>query len=783
MNNAPLVIKIENKEINETALIQLTLDNVKKYYSKEVVGRYGIFTCDAESFCIIFPDIVISEKNPMIHKITTDLTGLFKKIGYANVNSSIVTDLFSFLKYEDGNLDKAINFKLGYNSDDEEKPSRINSINEEVISSYTTKSVTENTIVLSLNRFDYIMDLLNLLDNGFDIFRKNIQVFCSAFVKFHKDDNYERRKDENFMIRDSWLKFASKFSATEGDASKAYDETDDYSYSILTIEEILKGESESLKTLIEKYNSDLFDDKVRKIFSSKDEITHNDMHILFAEYIRRDHFHCDGKIYCFKYPINTTVDVNDLSPLVNSFLHVIKAIKEKMFLSYPEIDESENQERGRINSKHQAIVKAFSNDKRNSMIKNSCANYLHVPKLTKGSALNKIVFKDYCYEYVVIDGQKTLMYRKSYMEDRFIAFINIDNVQNFGETDRGKQAITNVYKTYKRMFKYQENVDFFIAWLGSIITRNPERCILFMMGKDGENAKTSVVNALAEALGNNPNLGYAKTYAPSMFYPNNKGGTTCDPYWAIAEGALLASLPETNSRFPFSGTVMKEVSGGDMKMAAPKFKDPIVFKHSAKLVITANDWIAFDNFDKALQSRMFPLICHGKFKQNVSDVPETEEEQEEKGIYLANPHFWNSEHIKAQIWIMLNDGFEMYKKRGLKRSKQMEDDLADWLVNTSNYVRFSLDISEVPPQEGGVYITSVDEIRNCFMKKFNKYDISVEEFISNFERETGRRHITIDGKMYYEFKHKDVPAKAYNPEKTIFGKVVFEERKTIPIDF
>lgn len=778
MNNVPLVIKIENKDINETSLVGLTVDNVKKYYSKEVVEKYGIFDFDG-GFCVLFPNIVVSDTNPMIHKISADLTSIFKKIGYDSVSASIVTDLFPYLKYEDGNLDKIIEFKVGFLTNDDERPSRIMSFSEEMISSYLSKTVTENTIVLSLNRFDYIMDLLNLLDNGFDIFRKNIQVFCSAFVKFHRDENYERRKDENFMIRNQWITFASKFSATETDSIKAYDETDSYSYSILTIEEILKDESNDLKALIDKYNGDLFEDKVRKVFCSKDEITLNDMHILFAEYIRRDHFHCEDEIYCFKYPINAPVKVNDLSPLVNSFLNLIKAIKEKMFLSYSEIDESENQERSRITSKHQMIVKAFSNDKRNSMIKNSCANYLHIPKLTKGSALNKIVFKDYCYEYVIIDSQKTLTHRKSYMEDRFIAFINIDNIQNFGKTDRGQKAVENVYRTYKRMFKYQENVDFFISWLGSIITRNPERCILFMMGKDGENAKTSVINALAEALGNNPHLGYAKTYQPSMFYPNNKGGVTCDPYWAIAEGALLASLPETNSRYPFSGTVMKEVSGGDMKMAAQKFKDPIVFKHSAKLVISANDWIAFDNFDKALQSRMFPLICHGKFKQNISDVPESEEEQDRLGIYLADPHFWNSEHIKAQIWIMLNDGFEMYKKNGLKRNKYMEDDLAEWLINTSNYVKFSLDISNVPPPEGGSYITPVDELRNCFMKKFNKYDISIEDFMSNFERETGRRHITIDGKIYYEFKHKDLPA-FHLPEKSVYGKIVTEEKTKIP---
>jgi hypothetical protein len=764
MTKSPLVIKVENIPEDMEKNLPLCYSNnvLNNYFPKNLFENFAIFTpnqedCDdnrkKNEICILYPNIVILTANPVYHKLGEEITSLFEKI--AECKATIVTDLFSYFSYCSGFSDnqKRIVFDIGYISDDGRF--KIDAIDEDSLLSYNKFGVTEHTIYLSVDRFGYIMNLLNTLDNGFDIFRRNIQIFCSAFVKFHTDENYKKRID-NFCIREEWLKFAESYSATIDDAIKAFDETVDFSYSIITIEEILKDESKKLKKLIDKYNKDRFEEKVKRVLITKDsEITLNDMTPLFAEYIRRDHFYCEGKIHCFKYPTNVVVEPNDLSDLVNSFLILLKSISEKICrFSKTTIDESAEQENRNIMFRYNTILKAFSNEKRNVMIKNSCANYLNVSKLTKGSSLNKIVFKDYCYQYTIIDKEKTLTSRKCYMEDRFFGYINYDKIHDFNKTEKGKEAIERVYKTYRRMFKYEENVNFFISWLGSIIVKHPERCIVFMMGKDGENAKTSVVNALAEALGNNPELGYAKTYHPSMFYASAKAGITCDPYWAIAEGALLASLPETNSKYPFSCTIMKETSGGDMKMAAQKFKNPIVFKHSAKLVITGNDWIVFDNFDKALQSRMFPLICHGKFKQDPKDVPKTEKEQDEKGIYLADPNFWNSEHIKAQLWIMFNDGFDLYKKQGLLRTEHMEKDLAEWLTTTSNYIKFTLDIEYMTP-DGKHYLTTAEDLKNTFAKKFNKLDLSIEDFVSNFEKETGKRSILKNGIAYYQFKHKE----------------------------
>lgn len=758
--HSPLVIKIsKNNGVidseNRMRMFGLLSDFLLKYYHSSCRERVGRFSWDND-FLLLYPDIVISTTNPLVNKIASDAEILFQKSGFANIAVSIVMDLFPYLKYSEmHSTERTVVFDVGYKSEDEQSLI-VESFDESEILLYNTKSPTENTISLTIDRFDYIMDLLKTLDNGFNLFRTNIQVFCNAFVKFHNDKNYEHRKDETISLKYRWIDFAKKFSATEEDAERAYGDCENFSYSILTVEEILKDESSELKSIIEKYNDELFYNMVKNVLISKNIISHNDLHILFAEYIRKNHFFHAGTIYCFQYPVIVPVAPNSLSPLVNSFLAIVGSVKNKIYIEEKNPDESTVQLKDLVNSKYDRIVSLFSNGLRNNLIKDSCSSYINISKLTEGASLNKIVLKDYCYEYAIIDGVKTLTCRKSYMEDRFLGYINYDNIQNFDKTPHGKKAIENVYKTYKRMFKHKENVDFFLAWLGSIVTRNPERCILFMMGKDGENAKTSVINALCEVLGNNPKLGYAKTFRPDMFYSSSKGGTTCDPYWAAAQGALLASLPETGAKFAFSHTIMKEASGGDMKMAAGKFKDPVVFKHSAKLVIVGNDWVSFDNFDKALQSRMYPLICHGKFKQNISEVPESEEKQNELGIYLADPIFWKDHnHLKAQLWIMFNDGFEMYKNNGLVRTKYMEADLKEWLISTSNYVKFSQELEFFSP-DGAVYITPVEHIRAAYVKKHNLYALTTEEFVTNFERETGICHVVDEaGRKCFEFRHKD----------------------------
>lgn len=748
MSKTVLVMKVNTNDRN-IPFVGYSLDVLKKYYSHEVTKKYATFSNDNEIF-VLYPDIVISSSNPMINKLAIDLTSLLSR--YGEIVASVVFDLFPYMKLDDSS-NKVIEFDHGYFSDCDNSPVKIEFFSEEMELSYRNRPVTENTIYLSLNRFDYIMELLTTLDNGFELFRKNLTIFCSAYVKYTKDENYENRRDEILSLKSNWISFAKKYSASEQDALRAYDQTENYSYSILTIEEILKEQSKEIRNTIKKYNDEVFESKVKRVLRSKDEITHNEMHLLFSEYIRQNHFFHDKEIYLFTYPIVEPVSVNTLSSLVESFLTVLESIKHKIEF---QSDESESERKVFVALKFNAIRKAFSNNMRNTMIKDSCANYLNVPKITKGASNDLIVFKDYCIQYTIIDEVPTLVKRRSYMEDRLLSFISYESIMDYHKTPEGLQAIADVNKTYKRMFKYDETVDFFKSWLGSTVLRDPQRCIVFLVGKSGENAKSGLSNALLNGLGNKTNIeyAYAKSCAASMFYPNNKSGVTCDPYWATMDGAMIAVVPESNSRFQYCAATLKEASGADFKMVAKKFKDATVIKHSAKIIIVGNDFPTFDNFDKALQSRAYPLVCHGVFKENPADVPETEEEQNELGIYHADRNFWNNDRIKAQLWIIFNEGFELYKKNGLKRSPQMEVDLKNWLISSSNYVKFSLDLEYFTP-DGRPYRTSAEDLKNTFAKRFNKFDLSTENFIADFERDTGFTCRKIDDIYYYDFKHKN----------------------------
>lgn len=759
MNNIPLVIKTNSMD-NNVPIVSSTLDVLKRYYSREVVHIYAIFY-HKNCHLMFFPEIVISPSNPAIHRISKDLTNIYSSLGFVDTVSEIATDLFEFLTYdEEYPSDKIIKFKIGYSIEsksdsDRSYSAKFEHISEEAIISYSERSVTENTIYISLNRFDYNMELLSSLDNGYDIFRRNIKIFCSAFLKFYKDDKYENRKEDYIDPQTAWISFATKYSATEFDAKKAYDDSDKYSYSVLTIEEILRSESEELKTILDKYNKVVFEDKIKKVLTCDDAITDDDMQMLFAEMIRKDHFFFGTDIYRYEKPIVSVIQVNSLSSLVPTFLSSVKIVKDMLNMQPSKNDESDQQEKIKINGKYNRIRQKFSENQRNVLIKNACANYLHIPRLTNGASSDMIVFKDCCIQYSVIDNVPTLSQRKCYMEDRFTGCIPYESIFEFHKSQAGINAIADVNKTLKRMFRYDETVDFFKAWLGSLILREPQRCILFIVGKSGENAKSGLTNALLDALGQeNPSISYAKSCNANMFYANGKGGTTCDPYWASMNDAMLGVLPESNSKYPYDSATYKEASGGDRKLAAAKFKDPIVIRHTAKYVVVSNDFPTFDNFDRALQSRAYPIICHGVFKADSRDVPETEEEQNEKGIFNADMNFWSTDRKKALLSIIFGEGFELYKKNGLRRSSWMEKDLTEWKSLASNYVKFSMEL-ESRTHDGKGYRTPLEDIKNAFAIKFRKIDISNEEFELNMEKEADIKTVTIDGKKYYEFKHKN----------------------------
>lgn len=750
----PLIIKVhvhDNKKIS--GLIGDTLYhikyNVRRYYSKNISDYYGVIEMGKNnSFYIIFPNIVIN-RDPIYINFVDELQKIVaeshQKLMPATLSILFNTDeLFVDAIQED--YDSKVKFHIApkYKIDDDEGGENIEMeyLSESEISEYHKREITENTLFLNIDRYDFLMGVLRSLENRDEIFKKNILIFSSAYINYH-DKNLYSNCEQKYVTKNDWIDFAGSFSASNADAQTSYFESKDYAYTILTVEELLKRQSSFLDAKITKFNREFFTHNIKTLLLSDNEITHDDRCDLFAEFIRSNHFYADGYIHYFDGHICTKIEPSFLNPIVKKFKAEVKSIKDLL-----EIEESDTKESkrssSRLNTRFSKFISDFFSRGADSLVKDSCAKKLNTIIKT-GTSRSAVAFRDMCVVYSVIDGVKNLEMRKCYMEDHFRGTTMYD-LAEFGKHEEERIAIQEVKDCYKKMFVYKEQVDFFMAWLGSIYVRHPERCALFMMGKAGENGKTSATNALVESLG----IGlYGHQYTGHMFYTNTKGNQTCEPFWASVEGALVGSVPEANVKSTYSATAFKEATGGDLKNTAAKNKDPKTFKHTAKIVFSSNSWIRFDEFDKPVQSRLYPLKCLGEFRADFKTVPVNPEEQDRLHIYKADTNFWTTLRKRAQLHISLTEGFELYKENGLVRTKYMEQDLMEWRCSVSDYAHFH---TKLEFEEGNKrFYSKASELARRFILQYSKNSATVDEdsFIKEYESVNGIKHFVHENVKYF----------------------------------
>lgn len=762
----PLTIKIDFSSIGESItknnkiqIIESAKQIIKKYYNKNLSEIYGVkFDNEKSIFYIVFIDIVIKSDNELIKKISEEIKYICSAL-IKNCSSflfEIVLNFDSVFEQEEDVNKKYVQFDIHATKKLGDQIYFIKEFSESDLIELNSRDQSENRLSSSCERFDFIIDIFRNLDNGNELFRKHILIFCSAYVKYYSEKIYSDRKGGSFD-KNSWIFFARSFGAKESDAETAYFAQNKFAYTILTLEEILRQESEDMNLKIEKYNRELFIYNVRNLMLSSESISDDSLWRLFSEYIRRDHFFAEKEIYVFSGVTCKVVDVRDLRPIANKFVDEIKSVRDSINIEESD-DTGEESETNQTNkmqinkkvfSRCEAITNPFMNQRGLIIMKDACAQYLNT-EIKKGSSKNSVCFRDLCVVYSIIDDEKNLEKRKPFMEDHFLFSTEFD-LSDFGKNEEELQALIDVELSLKKMFVYEENILFFKCWLGSIYTRNPERCGLFLYGKK-KNAKSAILNALIEALGPK----YGKSLTSHMFYPTTKGGVTCDPFWADAEGMLVGTVPEGNSKALYSSVIFKETTGGDMRNTAAKNKDPITYKNSAKIAFMANSWVLFDVFDPAVISRLYPLMCYAIFEEDPKDVPETLEEQLKRGIFHAQIDYYNNIRKRALLHLSVTDYFDLYKKHGLKKTIYMEREIDEWKSKTSDYAKFFLELEKA--KEGEIYRVPASELKRIFVKRFNKltHDIDLASFMEEFEGINNIRSEKIGENYYYNLKHKEI---------------------------
>jgi hypothetical protein len=592
---------------------------------------------------------------------------------------------------------------------------------------------TQNNISLTIDRFDLLLEHFKELHNEHpSFFLENIRYISCAFYKQRKDTLYFER-EEIEIESDEWLKITRVFGIDDGLALKYYNEVNDYSYTIVSMEELLKRKCKRRKEMINQYNEEKIRHMIKNLFTQKHEPTHNDLWRVFAEFVRRDHFFADKLIYTKNENRCSEKPVNEMRLVINRFVNYLRegmlAIKIEANLSGETVDLSSSEKR-LIN-----MIKPFENSGSCKFVELACANYLHT-KIKTAIRRTCIPFKD----VVVVFDQDKIHMRKALMEDQFTSTASVP-IMNFGNNDAEKQAINDVKLTLKRMFAYDDNVWWFIKWMGSLLAHRPERTCLIIHGKKGSNGKTTIAKVLCQILGE-----YAVQCRPDLLISKGIGGSTCTPFEMELKDKVLAVISEPLRAQIYSSSILKDMTGGDLKTGAKKFQDPETFAQTAKPMILCNTIPTFDESDLALQSRMCILVSPGCFIRGAEPNPE-------EHVYPADPDFWNELRIRALAFIMVYEGFQRYIKEGLERTPIMMKVLAEWTCANNPYTKFAEQVHQT--YNGRKYYTDARDVFSIYVLRNNRANITYSTFKTEFQEATGHKVINFNGTEYYKFYHKD----------------------------
>lgn len=761
----PLIIKAELRIVNEYVDDPLTSgkhpiindvtkeisDMVHQYfcqdypYGVQVMPTHTSKTSEAANevlmriFYITFPNIIIDD-TPVYNKL---LSHIVKSL---NGNSVLLESQFYGTRRwseENLSLDDTIQ-NGGFDSMWSHKDLDMMSILNR-----DSMDLTQHKIDLDIDKFDYLLSYFRRFQ-AVKLFEENILYIASAFRQYDEEKKYGEQKPRTDNIN-QWIAVTRSFAVDDEIARKYYREGCDYAYTTVTMEEILRRHSEKLRLTIDNYEEKLTMAMIRKLFDLERLVYSRNLWKVFTYFIRRDHFYAD-KIYVLHGNVCRAVESTSLSPVIERFAIRVRDMEATLKREMKERDETADPLN--ITKRTAEIIAPFYGTNSDNFVLKACKSYL-------GTTIKSAIYQTATpfSDAVVVCQLNKLTTRQAFLEDQFISVSPMTIMDFNPHSKMGKQALEDIEVAFKRMYGLSQgpglpddmtNVQWMKWWFASLLAKRPERILLILYGERGENAKSSVFDAIRQIF----DVFYYQAL-PTMLIAQ-KEGRTCTPMEAFLKNMAVAVFSEPSGTTPYSTETVKDITGEKVKTVAEKYKNPERIALTAKPAILTNSILTWDKpLDPAMRSRMRPVVCQGAF---VLKPPTDPAEQERTKTWKADQHFWQKTiRVQAFLYMMINEWFTGYinESNMLQSTKAQTEELLRWCLAGSPFFRFTKDIQTV--FEGNSYRTDASNVWERFKlehAKNPKYsNISYTEFKEMFASETGWKVKPWQGQGEFYFFH------------------------------
>ena len=277
-----------------------------------------------------------------------------------------------------------------------------------------------------------------------------------------------------------------------------------------------------------------------------------------------------------------------------------------------------------------------------------------------------------------------------------------------------------------------EKADFLQRALGySILGTSKEECMFVLHGKTTRNGKSTLLDAIHHLLGDYATVAPVELICRSDRTKNAEAPTST---LASLKGRRFVTMAESDSAGRLDESAIKQFTGGEEIKARELYQTAFTFKPQFTLWLSCNDLPAVR--DKSLfASDRIRVI---EFNRHFSD------EEQDKGL----KDYFESEDAMPGIFAWLIEGYENYRKKGLKMPDSMRAVISQYEKDND----YTLQFLEEKCVKDPVAVTKLKTLYDHYkiwaracgymttsMKKFNAGLLQHPEWYADTYLEKGQR--------------------------------------------
>jgi len=274
---------------------------------------------------------------------------------------------------------------------------------------------TNNTILTRIDQFQILLlyiEKITARDPSF--IRGNLLYLSSAFFRSEKAKSYNNR-EELVVSRDKWVTIMKGLGIDAKQATEYFDQAKLYSYTTITIEEIISRYSAEMAHLIAQYRQARIKQKIRVLFNFTRfpcDPSDNELWKAFSEFVRKDHFFADGSIYVLDENYCRKISPSEMREVINTF--IVLANEVRLSIKYDQEEAGKTADVEKLTTRYQRIIRQFESKMSAKFIADAIENYNHT-KLRDTIQAKAIPFED----IAIIYDNGSIFMRKAFMEDQF----------------------------------------------------------------------------------------------------------------------------------------------------------------------------------------------------------------------------------------------------------------------------------------------------------------------------------------------------------------------------